>query len=106
MLASVAVLAVASLSVSSCSKTNASLVGTKWLGIDDGEGSVLIDFNTETTCLFTTTDFYDGEVQTMTLGYTYEKPNVTIGGVYNGTVDNDTMVLYNPDGDPLTFNKQ
>ncbi|MBE6231894.1 MAG: hypothetical protein E7117_05935 [Bacteroidales bacterium] len=106
MLASVAVLAVASLSVSSCSKTNGSLVGTKWLGVDDGEGSVLIDFNTETTCQFTTTDFYDGEVNSMTLGYTYEKPNVSIGGVFNGTVDKNTMVLYNPDGDPLTFTKQ
>lgn len=105
MLASVAVLAVASLSVSSCSKTNGSLVGTKWIGVDDV--SVMIDFNTETTCVFSVSESDDdGENLSLTLPYVYEKPNVSIGGgIINGTVDKDTMILYNPDGEPLTLRK-
>ncbi len=104
ILAAAAVLAAAAITVSSCSKMG-SLVGTKWFGADV-EFSLSVEFTTEDTCMFQYTDLVDGEVDAMSLPYVYEKPNISIAGIINGTVNKSTMVLHDAEGYPMTLQRQ
>ncbi len=103
MLAAAAVLAVASLSVSSCTKANP-LVGTTWTGIDiDGDFTTLT-FPSESMCMIS----WGGDGCHGT--YTYSKPTVTmiIDGDWfiSGTVSKKTITLNDFDGYTAVLTKQ
>ena len=107
MLAAAAVLAVASLSVSSCTKANP-LVGTTWTGIDiDGDFTTL-SFSSESMCMIS------WGVESVMGTYTYSKPTATL--VMNvdddwywyisATVDKKTITLNDFDGYTAVLTKQ
>ena len=103
MLAAAAVLAVASLSVSSCTKANP-LVGTTWTGIDiDGDFTTL-SFSSESMCMIS------WGVESVMGTYTYSKPTATLvigdGWVISATVSKKTITLNDFDGYTAVLTKQ
>jgi hypothetical protein len=104
------------LSVSSCSKDDdekeneSSLVGTTWVGMEDGVVVVVLSFLDESNCTMAVIEYgsYDGT-------YSYAPPDIVItldvndkSGIYNimsGTVSGDTMTLSTPGGS-VTFEKR
>lgn len=104
MLAAAAVLAVASLSVSSCTKANP-LVGTTWTSAPVYGTMFTITFTTEATCSVSV--MAGGEYATDMGTYTWSKPTVTVmlnGMVITGTVEKKTMTAF-IDGVPVVFTR-
>ena len=104
MLAAAAVLAVASLSVSSCTKANP-LVGTTWTSAPVYGTMFTVSFTTESMCSFSV--MADGDYDHGMGTYTWSKPTVTVmveGMVITGTVEKKTMTAF-IDGDPVVFTR-